>query len=67
MNIKALRKFLQLRILDQNEVVEFRQLLVQFISKYSKQSFKEEEKKKIVLEILNIIEDYFNHEVEFLT
>ena len=67
MNIKALRKFLQLRILDQNEVVEFRHLLVQFISKYSKQSFKEEEKKKIVLEILNIIEDYFNHEVEFLT
>ena len=67
MNIKALRKFLELRILDKDEVFEFRELLVQFISRYSNQSFKEEEKKKIVLEILNIINDYFNHELEFLS
>lgn len=41
--------------------MEFRSLLVEFIGRYSKQSFKEEEKKKIVLEILNIIADYFSH------
>ncbi len=67
MNLKSLRKFLDLRILDQEEVVEFRLLLIQYIAKFSKVSFKEEEKKKIVLEVIKIMTDYFNQHLEFVS
>lgn len=63
MNIKSLRRFLDLKILDKEEVQQFRLLLVEFIAKFSKQSFKENEKKKIVVEIIKIMNDYVDHEV----
>lgn len=55
MFIKALRKFFSLQILDHDEILQFKTLLTEYIFKYHKQSFLEQEKKNIVLEILKII------------
>lgn len=67
MNIKSLRKFLDLRILTKDEIADFRLLLTQYINKSSKSSFKEEEKRKIILEILKIMADHARHEIEYIS
>lgn len=58
MYIKTLRKLFSLKVLDEHEIIQFKRMLTDFIVKFHKESFKDVEKKNIVLEILKIIKEH---------